>query len=101
LEIACRGDGNISGEVNGRFHGLVQVFWFEGEGEERDAVNGNFRVIGGWFEICEWVWVEFEKGGEVLGERGKVWLECGGRGGGVRSEGDCPVLVDCSCEGQG
>jgi hypothetical protein len=58
----------------------------------------DFRVVGGWFKICEWVWVELEEGGEVLGERGKVGLECGGRGGGVGGEGDSPVLVDSSRE---
>jgi hypothetical protein len=74
---------------------------FKGEGEEGDAVNGNFGVIGGRLEICEWVWVKFEEGGEVFGERGKVWLEGSGRGGGVGGEGDSLVLVDCSCESQG
>jgi hypothetical protein len=47
------------------------------------------------------VWVEFEEGGKVFGERGKVWLEGSGRGGWVRGEGDGPVLVDRSGEGEG
>jgi hypothetical protein len=70
-------------------------------GEERDAVNGNFGVIGSRLEICEWVWIEGEKSGGMVGERRKVWLKCGGRGGGVGGEGDSPVLVDCCSKGQG
>jgi hypothetical protein len=34
----------------------------------------------------------------MLGERGKVRLECSGRGGGVGGEGDSPVLVDGGCK---
>jgi hypothetical protein len=85
--------------MDGRFHSLVQVFLFRGEGKEGNAVNGNFGIIGGRFEIREWVWVKFEEGGEMFGERGKVWLECSGRGGGVGGEGDRPILVNCSSKG--
>jgi hypothetical protein len=43
-------------------HCLVQVLLVRGEGEEGDAVNGNFGIVGGRFKICEGVRVKVESG---------------------------------------
>jgi hypothetical protein len=42
LKVASGSNGDIRGEVDGRFHGLVQVLGFGREGEERDAMDSDF-----------------------------------------------------------
>ena len=64
-------------------------------------MDGDFGIVRSGFEIGEWVWIEGQSGGNLLGERGKVRLECGSGNGGAGCEGNGSILVDCSCEGEG
>ena len=68
-----------------------------GEGEEGDSMDGDFGIVRSGFEIGEWVWIKGQSGGNVLGERGKVRLKCGGGNGGAGCEGNCFILVDGGC----